>query len=87
MPELPDIVVYVERLNALFAGATLEKVHLRSAFVLRTFEPDIFAAEGRYGSIRRKARKPMRNDNQETSRPNDRLAVIPASMAKAEPSP
>ena len=47
MPELPDIVVYVRRLNALFAGRVLEKVEIRSPFVLRTFEPDVFSAEGR----------------------------------------
>ena len=47
MPELPDIVVYVRRLNAIYAGRPIEKIELRSPFVLRTFEPDIFSAEGR----------------------------------------
>ena len=47
MPELPDVVVYVNRLNALYAGKQLEKVELRSPFVLRTFDPDIFEVEGR----------------------------------------
>ncbi len=47
MPELPDIEVYVRRLNALYAGLRLEKIHLKSPFVLRTFDPDIFEAEGR----------------------------------------
>lgn len=47
MPELPDIVVYVRRLNDLFAGQSLQKIEVRSPFVLRTFEPDLFSAEGR----------------------------------------
>ena len=46
MPELPDIVVYVERLNELFAGHRIEKLIIRSPFVLRTFDPDIQSAEG-----------------------------------------
>ena len=47
MPELPDVSVYVERLNALLAGATLRRVRLRSAFLLRTVQPPLAAAEGR----------------------------------------
>ena len=47
MPELPDIVVYVRRLNAFYAGKTLRKIDLKSPFVLRTFEPDVFSLEGR----------------------------------------
>ena len=47
MPELPDIVVYVERLRELFAGQPLERIDLRSPFALRTVQPDIFSAEGR----------------------------------------
>ena len=47
MPELPDVEVYVRRLNAIYGGKTLEKITLKSPFVLRTFEPDLFACEGR----------------------------------------
>ncbi|OFX33002.1 MAG: formamidopyrimidine-DNA glycosylase [Armatimonadetes bacterium RBG_16_67_12] len=47
MPELPDVVVYVERLAALFAGRTLDDVRLRSPFVLRTVDPPIQATFGR----------------------------------------
>ena len=47
MPELPDVEVYVRRLNALYAGKPLEKIDLKSAFVLRTFDPDVFECEGR----------------------------------------
>ncbi|MDQ7857620.1 MAG: DNA-formamidopyrimidine glycosylase family protein [Armatimonadota bacterium] len=47
MPELPDVVVYVERLAALFAGRRLDEVRLRSPFVLRTVDPPLDAAAGR----------------------------------------
>ncbi len=47
MPELPDITVYVERLRAKIVGATLEKIELRSAFLLRTVLPPWREAQGR----------------------------------------
>jgi len=47
MPELPDIVVYVERLGALVGGRTLERVRLASPFLLRTVAPPLADAEGR----------------------------------------
>lgn len=47
LPELPDVTVYVERLDALLRGHTLEKVQVHSPFVLRTFEPPVQALEGR----------------------------------------
>lgn len=46
MPEYPDIVVYIERLEALLLGDTLEKIRLRSPFLLRSVEPPLSAAEG-----------------------------------------
>ena len=46
MPELPDVEIYVERLNDLYAGRRLEEIEVRSPFVLRTFDPDIKTAEG-----------------------------------------
>ncbi len=39
MPELPDITVYKERLEALVVGQVLEEVRLRSPFVLRSVVP------------------------------------------------
>jgi len=39
VPELPDIVIYVERLRALAQGQPLEGLHLASPFVLRTVDP------------------------------------------------
>ena len=47
MPELPDVVVYLERLSALFGGRVLERVRLASAFVVRSFDPPIKALEGK----------------------------------------
>ena len=41
MPELPDIVVYVESLERRIVGRTLEQVHLKSPFVLRTAVPPL----------------------------------------------
>jgi len=47
MPELPDIVVYIERLEARVVGTQLERIRLASPWVLRTFDPPITAAENR----------------------------------------
>ncbi len=47
MPELPDIVVYIESLAARVLGRTLNQVHLLNPFLLRTANPPIAAAEGK----------------------------------------
>ena len=47
MPELPDVTVYVEALQARVKGQLLEGVRLASPFVLRTFDPPIRAAAGK----------------------------------------
>jgi formamidopyrimidine-DNA glycosylase len=39
MPELPDVVVYVQSLERLLLGASVLSIHVRSPFVLRTFQP------------------------------------------------
>jgi formamidopyrimidine-DNA glycosylase len=39
MPELPDVTVYVERLQALAVGRPLEAIRIASPFVLRTVAP------------------------------------------------
>lgn len=46
MPELPDITVYCERLEALAGGAVLQRVRIQNPFVLRTAVPPIGSAEG-----------------------------------------
>jgi formamidopyrimidine-DNA glycosylase len=54
MPELPDIAVYVERLEDRLAGEALERVRLLNPFVLRSVVPPVAAAEGRkVKSVRR----------------------------------
>jgi formamidopyrimidine-DNA glycosylase len=47
MPELPDVTIYAERLTDLLGGQVVEKVRLRSAFLVRTAEPPLAAIEGR----------------------------------------
>jgi formamidopyrimidine-DNA glycosylase len=47
MPELPDVTVYVERLAALIGSAVLERVRLKSPFLLRSVEPPLSSANGR----------------------------------------
>lgn len=47
MPELPDIVVYIESLEARILGATLDGVRLGSPFVLRSVDPPLKEAVGK----------------------------------------
>jgi len=47
VPELPDIAVYLEALDARILGRTLERVRLASPFLLRSFEPPLTEAHGR----------------------------------------
>jgi len=54
VPELPDVVVYVESLAQRVVGARVERVRLLSPFVLRTVVPPLSAAEGqRVNAVRR----------------------------------
>jgi formamidopyrimidine-DNA glycosylase len=47
VPELPDIVVYIEALEQRIAGQTLERIRLTSPFLLRTVNPPLSSAEGK----------------------------------------
>jgi formamidopyrimidine-DNA glycosylase len=47
MPELPDVVVYIEALDERVTGRRLERIRLASPFVLRSVDPPIRSAEGR----------------------------------------
>ena len=47
MPELPDIEVYIEALEARVGGTMLEKIRLVSPFLLRSVDPPLKDAEGR----------------------------------------
>jgi formamidopyrimidine-DNA glycosylase len=47
VPELPDIVVYIESLEARIAGQPIECVRLANPFVLRSVDPPIRETHGR----------------------------------------
>ena len=47
MPELPDITIYIEALQARLLNQPLEKIRLGNPFLLRSFEPPIHSAEGK----------------------------------------
>jgi formamidopyrimidine-DNA glycosylase len=47
MPELPDIVVYLEALEARILGQRLERARIASPFLLRTVIPPVSAVEGK----------------------------------------
>ncbi len=47
MPELPDISAYLTALQPRVLGERLEQVRVQSAFLLRTAQPPLSAAEGR----------------------------------------
>lgn len=54
MPELPDIVVYIEALEKRILGQTLEQIRLASPFLLRSVDPPLNQAEGKtVGELRR----------------------------------
>ena len=47
MPELPDITVYVERLDKLVRGHALTGIRLASPFLLRSVDPPVSAVAGK----------------------------------------
>ena len=47
MPELPDVVVYIESLQKRIVGEVLERVRIASPFLLRSVEPPIAEVEGK----------------------------------------
>src|SRR5579863_4993430 len=46
MPELPDIVVYIEALEQRVLGRTLERAQIASPFLLRSIDPPVSAVVG-----------------------------------------
>ena len=48
MPELPDVVVYLEALAPRVLGQPLERVRLASPFLLRSVAPPLASAEGKH---------------------------------------
>ena len=47
MPELPDIVVYIEALEKRVLRQVLEKARVGNPFLVRTFDPPLSAVEGK----------------------------------------
>src|SRR5437870_2207780 len=47
MPELPDILLYIESLRPRIVGEQLERVRLASPFLLRSVTPPISSLNGR----------------------------------------
>lgn len=47
MPELPDVIAYVESLDRHCTGRTLETIRLQSPFLLRSVEPPLSDVHGR----------------------------------------
>src|SRR5437773_11619929 len=47
MPELPDVVLYIEHLTARVVGQPLERVRLATPFLVRSVDPPLGEAEGR----------------------------------------
>jgi formamidopyrimidine-DNA glycosylase len=48
VPELPDIVVYIEALEQRILGATLQRLQIGSPFLLRTAAPPLSSVEGKH---------------------------------------
>ncbi|UCE04266.1 MAG: formamidopyrimidine-DNA glycosylase [Candidatus Latescibacterota bacterium] len=46
MPELPDVQLYIERLEPRIVGERLQRVRLQSPFLLRSVEPPLACVEG-----------------------------------------
>jgi len=58
VPELPDITVYIEALEARVVGQPLERVRIAKPFLLRSVDPPISAANGKYvGGVRRMGKR------------------------------
>jgi formamidopyrimidine-DNA glycosylase len=47
MPELPDITVYIEALEARIVGQPLERIRIAKPFLLRSVDPPISSANGK----------------------------------------
>src|SRR5438105_2552826 len=47
MPEIPDIVIYLEQLKPRVQGQILNKIRIASPFLLRSVDPPITELEGR----------------------------------------
>jgi formamidopyrimidine-DNA glycosylase len=47
VPELPDVVVYIDCLRPRVVGKSLDRVRISNPFLVRTYDPPLDAAEGK----------------------------------------
>jgi formamidopyrimidine-DNA glycosylase len=65
MPELPDITVYLDALEARVLGHTLAAVRVSNPFVLRTAQPPLAVAHGRrVAAVRRIGKRIVYAENE-----------------------
>src|SRR5436853_7301903 len=58
MPELPDITVYIEALEARIVGQPPERIRIAKPFLLRSVDPPISSASGkRVTGVRRMGKR------------------------------
>jgi formamidopyrimidine-DNA glycosylase len=58
VPELPEIVAYLDALEARVVGEVLERIRIRTPSLLRTFDPRVSALEGlRVTGVRRMGKR------------------------------
>jgi formamidopyrimidine-DNA glycosylase len=58
MPELPDITIYIEALEARVVGQPLERIRIAKPFVLRSVDPPLSTIEGkRVAGVRRTGKR------------------------------
>jgi formamidopyrimidine-DNA glycosylase len=75
VPELPDIVVYIEALDKRILGQVLEGIRLVSPFLLRTVDPPLASAQGkRVGELRRVGKRIAIGLGDES--PDDRVWLV-----------
>ena len=47
MPELPDVVVYLDAIEREVVGRTIQRIDVRGMAVLKSFDPPISEAHGK----------------------------------------
>lgn len=77
MPELPDIVVYIEALERRILGHALERIQIAGPFLLRTATPPVASAEGRtVTELRRVGKRIAIGLKSETGGGDERLWLV-----------
>jgi len=77
LPELPDVVVYIEALTRHIVGRRLERIHLLSPFVLRSVDPPIDALHGRVvAGVRRLGKRIVLRFDPSTPAGDDPLFLV-----------